>query len=129
MDVDLTGNVALVTGAARGIGLVVAEDLASEGVNVCGADVRADLLQDEMQRITEQHGVETLAVAADVGVEKQVVEMVGQVFSKWSHIDILINNAGIRQICKYSMQRLLLCIRVLWSRIILIRNYCHSMQC
>jgi 3-oxoacyl-[acyl-carrier protein] reductase len=78
MDVDLTGNVALVTGAARGIGLVVAEDLASEGVNM--------------------HGVETLAVAADVRVENQVVEMVGQVFSKWGQIDILINNAGIRQI-------------------------------
>ncbi len=98
MDGNLTGNVALVTGAARGIGLVVAEDLASEGVNVCGTDIRADLLQDEMQRIAGQHGVETLAVAADVGVENQVVAMVGQVFSKWGQIDILINNAGIRQI-------------------------------
>jgi 3-oxoacyl-[acyl-carrier protein] reductase len=97
MDVDLTGNVALVTGAARGIGLVVAEDLASEGVNICGTDIRADLLQGEMQRIAG-HGVETLAVAADVRVENQVVEMVGQVFSKWGQIDILINNAGIRQI-------------------------------
>jgi 3-oxoacyl-[acyl-carrier protein] reductase len=92
MDVDLTGNVALVTGAARGIGLVVAEDLASEGVNICGTDIRADLLQGEMQRIAGQHGVETLAVAADVRVENQVVEMVGQVFSKWGQIDILINN-------------------------------------
>ncbi len=98
MDVDLTGNVALVTGAARGIGLVVAEDLASEGVNVCGTDIRADLLQDELQRIAEQYGVETLAVVADVGAENQVVEMVGQVFSKWGQIDILINNAGIRQV-------------------------------
>jgi len=98
MDVDLRGNVALVTGAARGIGLVVAEDLASEGVNICGTDIRADLLRDAMQGIAEQHRVETLAVAADVGAEKQVVEMVGQVFSKWGQIDILINNAGIRQI-------------------------------
>lgn len=98
MDVDLTGNVALVTGAARGIGLVVARDLASEGVNVCGTDIRADLLQDEMQGIAGQYGVETLVIAADVGVENQVVEMVGQVFSKWGQIDILINNAGVRKV-------------------------------
>ncbi len=98
MDDDLAGHVALVTGAARGIGLTVAEDLAREGVNVCGTDTRTVLLQDEMQRIAEQYGVETLAVAADVGMENQVVEMVGQVFSKWGQIDILINNAGIRQV-------------------------------
>lgn len=98
MDIDLAGKVALITGAARGIGLVVAEDLAKEGVNICGTDVRGDLLQHEMDRIAEQHGVETLAVSADVGVEEQVVEVVRQVFSKWGQVDILINNAGIRRV-------------------------------
>ncbi len=49
MDVDLTGKVALVTGAARGIGLTVVEDLAKEGVSVCGTDIRARPLTDEMQ--------------------------------------------------------------------------------
>ena len=98
MDVDLTGNVALVTGAARGIGLVVAEELAREGVNVCGTDIRAERLTDEMGRIADQYAVETLAVAADVGIENQVVAMVGQVFLKWGQIDLLINNAGIRQV-------------------------------
>lgn len=76
MDFELTGTVALISGAARGIGLTVAEDLASEGVNVCGTDIRAGLLTDEMQRIAEQYDVETMAIAADVGVEEQVVNLV-----------------------------------------------------
>jgi 3-oxoacyl-[acyl-carrier protein] reductase len=98
MENELTGKVALVTGAARGIGLVVAEDLARAGVRVCGTDVRADLLRQEMDRIAGQHAVETLAVAADVGAEDQVVGLVGRVLSKWGAIDFLINNAGIRQV-------------------------------
>jgi 3-oxoacyl-[acyl-carrier protein] reductase len=98
MDINLTGNSALITGAARGIGLAVAEDLAREGVNVCGTDVRTDLLNREMDRIADRYQVETLAVTANVGVEKQVEEMVQQVYSKWGQIDILINNAGIRRI-------------------------------
>lgn len=98
MAIDLRGKVALVTGAARGIGLAVAEDLAKEGVKVCGTDNRADLLQEQMDRVAEHYGVETLGVAADVGMENQVVEMVGHVTSKWGQIDILINNAGIRRV-------------------------------
>jgi 3-oxoacyl-[acyl-carrier protein] reductase len=97
-DMDLKGKVAMITGAARGIGLAVAEDLAKEGVNVCGADMRGELVTGEMERIAEKYGVETLAVTADVGVEDQVVQMVHQAFQKWGQIDILINNAGIRRV-------------------------------
>jgi len=98
MQIDLQGCAALVTGAARGIGLAVAEDLAREGVNVCGTDVRADTLKDEMDCIAGQYDVKTLAIAADVGDESQVAEMVGQVFSAWGRIDILVNNAGVRKV-------------------------------
>jgi len=98
MQIDLRGSTALITGAARGIGLAVAEDLAHEGVNICGTDVRADTLNTEMDRIAEQHGVKTLAIPADVGIESEVVELIGQVFSAWDKIDILINNAGVRKV-------------------------------
>lgn len=98
MSIELSGSVALITGAARGIGLVVAEDLAREGVHVCGTDVRAELLQAEMERIAREHGVETLAVVADVGSERQVIELVRQAFARWGRIDILVNNAGIRRV-------------------------------
>jgi len=98
MSVELKGCVAIVTGAARGIGRRVAEDLAREGVKVCGSDLRAGLLAEAMDQITADFGVETMKIQADVGVEGQVAEMVSQVFANWGKVDILINNAGIRQI-------------------------------
>jgi 3-oxoacyl-[acyl-carrier protein] reductase len=98
MSVDLKGKVAIVTGAARGIGLTVAQDLAREGVNVCGTDLRAELLADAMEQVAADSGAETTHFAADVGVEQQVAAMVSQVYAKWGKVDILVNNAGIRQI-------------------------------
>jgi len=98
MSVELKGKVAIVTGAARGIGLTVSQDLAREGVNVCGTDLRADLVADSMEQVAADSGAETMHFVADVGVEEQVTAMVSQVYAKWGKVDILVNNAGIRQI-------------------------------
>jgi NAD(P)-dependent dehydrogenase (short-subunit alcohol dehydrogenase family) len=98
LNIELKSQVAIVTGAARGLGLKIAEDLAREGVNVCGTDIRLDLLESELNRISAEHKVETLAIEADVSVASQVKEMVAQVFEKWGRLDILVNNAGIRRV-------------------------------
>ena len=98
MSGELKGSVAIVTGAARGIGLSVAQELAREGVNVCGTDLRADLLAEVMGQVAADFSVETMNIPADVGIEAQVAEMVSQVYVNWGKVDILINNAGVRQI-------------------------------
>jgi 3-oxoacyl-[acyl-carrier protein] reductase len=98
MSCDLQGQTAIVTGAARGIGLTTAQDLAREGVNVCGTDRRAELLGEAMEDIAAEFAVETMHVAADVGDEAQVADLVRQVYANWGKVDILVNNAGIRQI-------------------------------
>jgi 2-hydroxycyclohexanecarboxyl-CoA dehydrogenase len=98
MTVDLTGRTAIVTGAARGLGLVIAEDLAREGMRVAGVDLRSEELVREMSAVGERCGVETLAFPADVGDEGSVKRLIGEVRSRWGRIDVLVNNAGVRQI-------------------------------
>lgn len=98
MTVDLRGKVALVTGAARGLGLLVACDLAAEGMAVAGADLRGELLAREMAAIREAHGVPTLAVTADTGREDAIVGLVRQTIERLGPIHALVNNAGIREI-------------------------------
>jgi 3-oxoacyl-[acyl-carrier protein] reductase len=98
MSIDLQGKTALISGAARGLGLVLSEKLAAEGVNVCGTDLRYDLLQKEMGRISNEYAIETLALKTDIGEEDEVISLVKNMKEKWEGIDILINNAGIRKV-------------------------------
>lgn len=100
MDIDLRGKVAIVTGASRGLGLLVAKDLAKEGMHVVGADVRGDDLAREMREIARDRGVRTLAVPGDIGQEGEVVELVRRTVEEFGRVDVLVNNAGIRQIAK-----------------------------
>ena len=62
MSIDLKGKVALVTGSARGLGLLVAQDLAREGMNIAGTDFRGDQLIEAMREIEDDFGVETLGI-------------------------------------------------------------------
>ena len=100
MEIDLKGRVAIVTGAARGLGLLVAQDLAREGMHVVGADLREDELKREMDAIARTSGVRTLTVPTDIGQEKQVVDLVKRTIGEFGRVDVLVNNAGIRQIAK-----------------------------
>jgi NAD(P)-dependent dehydrogenase (short-subunit alcohol dehydrogenase family) len=95
---DIKGQTAIVTGAARGLGLVIANDLAKEGVRVAGVDLKSGELSERMREVSQKHGVETLAFSADVGDEKAVRDLTADVVRRWGRVDVLVNNAGIRQV-------------------------------
>lgn len=91
----LEGQVALVTGASRGIGRAVAETLASEGAAVA-VNYRSGKEQaEEVVSAIESAGGKAVAVAGDVADYDQAVSMVEQTVSELGGMQILINNAGI----------------------------------
>ena len=94
MERNLVGRVAIVTGAAEGIGFAVARRLAAAGARVAIADIDAAAARRAVERITQDGGA-ALGVAADVADERAVQEMVRQVRDELGDADILVNNAGI----------------------------------
>jgi NAD(P)-dependent dehydrogenase (short-subunit alcohol dehydrogenase family) len=89
MNVDLTGKVAVVTGAARGIGQAIADALAANTAQV----VYTDIDRAEVERSAAATG--GTALEMDVTDEAQVREVVTQVVQRFGRIDILVNNAGV----------------------------------
>jgi len=100
VDIDLKGKVAIVTGAARGLGLLIAQDLAREGMHVVGADLRGNDLAQQMNGLGGGSGARAVAVPTDIGQEQQVIELVARTVREFGRVDVLVNNAGIRQIAK-----------------------------
>jgi NAD(P)-dependent dehydrogenase (short-subunit alcohol dehydrogenase family) len=92
---DLSGNVAIVTGGARGLGKIIALALSDAGADVVIADVLTSLADDAVKEI-EKNGNRALGIKLDVTSEKDVKEMVSKVTDHFGKIDILINNAGIQ---------------------------------
>jgi 3-oxoacyl-[acyl-carrier protein] reductase len=87
-------RVALVTGAAQGIGRATALRLASEGARVAVVDVDAERAAPVVQRI-EAAGAQAAAFGCDVSARDQVDATVEAVVSRFGRVDILVNNAGI----------------------------------
>jgi len=93
---QLAGQVALVTGGARGIGREIALLLAREGADVALFDVLADPLQQAVQELLAM-GRRAEGLVVDVTSSQAVDEAVAKVLDKLGRIDILINNAGVTQ--------------------------------
>ena len=91
---SLSGKIALVTGAAQGIGREIALALATDGAAVAICDVNLEAAQKTAQDIAAT-GVKSLALKANVASSADVTAMVDQVVATFGRIDILVNNAGI----------------------------------
>jgi NAD(P)-dependent dehydrogenase (short-subunit alcohol dehydrogenase family) len=92
---ELTGQIALVTGASTGIGRHLVEGLAARGVAIAGIARNADRLTAVMAEVAEATGGRTLAVAADVTDQASVDDAVAQVADELGRVDLLVNNAGL----------------------------------
>lgn len=91
---DFKGQVALVTGGARGIGKTIAEDLAKKGVNLAIADVSAESASETAKELAAR-GVKTQSLRLDVSKSDQVVKAFEDIVREFGRIDIVVNNAGI----------------------------------
>jgi 3-oxoacyl-[acyl-carrier protein] reductase len=92
----LKGKVAVITGAAQGIGYATARKFLDEGATVALVDLSADALQAARSAL-KLNGEIIESFTVDVTRRDQLDEMVGQLRSRFGRIDILVNNAGITQ--------------------------------
>ena len=92
---SMDGRVAVVTGAARGIGRAIAEKLASLGANVLIADMLIDLAEKTAEEISQMTNRKIIATKVNVTDGKSANDMIDRVVSEFGRVDILVNNAGI----------------------------------
>jgi short-subunit dehydrogenase len=94
MAADLGGQVVLITGSSRGLGLAMAREFAALGCKLALCARDADELQTAASELARS-GVPVLAIPCDIGEREQVERMVAQATERYGRIDVLVNNAGI----------------------------------
>jgi 3-oxoacyl-[acyl-carrier protein] reductase len=91
---NLTGRVAMVTGAGRGIGAATAKRLAQDGATVAVIDLREADTEATVKAIQEAGGT-AIGIGCDVSQAAQVDEAVSKIVEDFGRLDILVNNAGV----------------------------------
>ena len=94
---DLSGKVAIVTGASRGIGASIAEALAEFGATVVVSSRSKEAVEEIANKITK-NGYNALACECHVGEEDHLKKLIDTTIKKYDKIDILVNNAGINPV-------------------------------
>jgi 3-oxoacyl-[acyl-carrier protein] reductase len=97
MDLELTGKVAIVTGGSRGLGYASAEALVAEGAHVviCARGEEQLIRAAEQLRSRATNGADVLAVTSDVSTDEGVQRVVDAAATRFSRLDILVNNVGL----------------------------------
>src|SRR5438309_11482880 len=94
MNLSFENKVALVTGAALGMGLATAQAFAEAGAAVVLADVREEAVKAEAQKLAAA-GHKAIAIRCDVSDDVQVEQMVSRTVSEFGQLDAVFNNAGV----------------------------------
>lgn len=92
---SLEGAVVIVTGAARGIGRAIAEELGFAGAKVVVNYAKSKDAAENLVTRLEQSGTESIAIQADVSDPLQAARLIEETIQKFGRIDVLVNNAGI----------------------------------
>src|SRR4249919_3334747 len=92
---QLTGKVAVVTGASKGIGASIAEHLAAEGASVVVNYASSKAGADKVVNAITAKGGKAIAVQADVSSEADIKRLFAETKKAYGKVDILVNNAGI----------------------------------
>jgi 3-oxoacyl-[acyl-carrier protein] reductase len=90
----LEGQVALITGAGRGIGRATAERFAREGARVCLTDMDGEVVSQAARQLVDE-GADVFAAKVDVTSRTEVEDAVRKTVDRYGRLDILVNNAGI----------------------------------
>lgn len=103
--VDMHGQVVLITGGSRGLGLALAEEYARHGARVVLSARDEQELEQARQQLAVQ-GAEVLAIPCDMTQREQVLQLVEQATAHYGRIDVLVNNAGIITVGPFLAQTL-----------------------
>lgn len=93
----MQGKIALITGAAGGIGLEIAKTMAEEGATVCLIDLNGVKVNEEADRMCGR-GFNAVGIGCDVTDESSLSSTIQRILSRFGRLDILVNNAGMQHV-------------------------------